>query len=78
MKNTLKHAMILFLTLASTAHASLNTQSEGSGLMVWAFMGFVGLIIAFQMVPGLMLFAGMVKGLFPEKAEMHSELTAKE
>lgn len=77
MKNTLKNAMILLLTLATAAYASSNTQAEGSGLMIWIFMGFVGLVIALQLVPGLMLFTGMIKGLFTEQEEIHSEVTAE-
>ncbi len=49
------------MTLASTAFAG--DGATASGLLVWSFLGFCGLIVAFQMVPALMLIVGMFKGV---------------
>lgn len=69
MKNTFKNATILLLTLATTAHASLNIQAGETGLLMWVFMAFVGLIIAFQLVPGVTLFISMIKSLFADHGQ---------
>lgn len=63
MRNTIKNAIVMLLTLATTAHASLSIQSGETGFLMWVFVAFVGLIITFQLVPGLTLFAGMIKEL---------------
>lgn len=36
---------------------------EGGGMLAILFLGFFGAIIAIQVVPGLMLFGMMIKGL---------------
>ena len=54
------------MTLASTAFAS--GGATHSGLLVWSFLGFCGLIVAFQMVPALMLLVGMFKGVTSREA----------
>lgn len=37
--------------------------TQGTGILTIAFLAFLGAIIAIQVVPGLMLFGMMVKGL---------------
>ena len=32
--------------------------------MMWLFLGFLALVVVLQMVPGVALFVGMIKGLF--------------
>jgi len=51
-----------FLTLATSAFAA-GSASGGSGLLVWLFLGFFGLIVAAQLVPAVMLMVGIAKGL---------------
>ena len=51
-----------FLTLATSAFAA-GSASGGSGLLVWLFLGFFGLIVATQLVPAVMLMVGIAKGL---------------
>jgi len=50
------------MTLASTAFAA-GGSSQSSGILVWIFLGFCGLIVATQLVPALMLLVGMVKAV---------------
>ncbi|QXE89335.1 hypothetical protein KP001_12805 [Geomonas subterranea] len=38
--------------------------SEGSGLMAKIFLLFIGAIIVVQVIPGIMLFSAMLKGLY--------------
>ncbi len=42
---------------------SVANLEQGSGLMPILFIAFLGAIIAVQVIPGLMLFGMMVKGL---------------
>ena len=39
-------------------------ESSGSGLAVILFLVFIALIIVGQLIPGVMLFFSMMKGLF--------------
>ena len=41
-------------------------------LLTMLFLGFVAIIVVFQMVPATILFAGMMKGLF-SKADSNTE-----
>lgn len=54
---------------ASAAYAAVGSQSEGAGILTYFFIGFFALIIVSQLVPALILFFSMVKGVFsrPEK-----------
>ena len=63
----------LAVTLASVTPvlaANVN-EAKGSSLLIMLFLGFAALIVVFQFIPGLVLFAAMLKGLFtssPKKA----------
>jgi len=63
----------LAVTLAtvSPALAADANAAKGSSILIMLFLGFGALIVAFQFIPGLVLFATMLKGLFtaaPKKA----------
>lgn len=63
----------LAVTLASVtpALAANVNEAKGSSILLMLFLGFGALIVVFQFVPGLVLFAAMLKGLFtasPKKA----------
>ncbi|HXV22359.1 MAG TPA: hypothetical protein VD811_15355 [Desulfuromonadales bacterium] len=64
MKTTRK-LMLAALVLGSStvAHAAGGAGSE-LGFGTFLFLGFLALILVFQMVPGLILFFSMLKGLF--------------
>lgn len=38
--------------------------SEGSGVMAKIFLLFIGAIIVVQVIPGIMLFSAMLKGIY--------------
>jgi len=63
MKTTAK-ALMMTLATAGTAWAASGAESEGNGLLVTSFLAFGALIIVLQLLPGLMLFGAMIKGLF--------------
>ncbi|MCM0080060.1 hypothetical protein L4X63_00490 [Geomonas sp. Red32] len=63
MKTLSATALSLVIT-ATQALASGGENHEGMGLLTTFFIAFAVLIILFQMVPGLSLFVGMLKGIF--------------
>ena len=50
------------MTLAGSAFAA-GSAASGSGILVWLFLGFCGLIVATQLVPAIMLLIGIVRGV---------------
>lgn len=61
MKARLFAAIALLLNLASPAFAAAGRQDH-SGLVVWVFLGFCGLIIVAQLIPAVLMMLGLVKG----------------
>lgn len=59
----------------SAAYAASSVQSEGTGILTYFFIGFFALIIVSQLVPALILFVGMIKGVFnrPEKSRVNED-----
>ena len=69
---TLIRALIVTLASVAPALAANGSEAKGSTFLIILFLGFAALIIVFQFIPGLVLFATMLKGLFtraPKKAE---------
>lgn len=63
----MKAIYTVLLTVAMTATNALATTGGGNvelSFMTVLFMGFGALIIVFQLIPGAILFTGMLKGLF--------------
>jgi len=61
---TMKVLISMVVGSASAAYAATGMQSEGAGILAYFFVGFFALIIVTQLVPAMILFFGMVKGLF--------------
>jgi hypothetical protein len=55
-------ATAVLSTVATSAFAA-SSAASGGGLLVWLFLGFLGLIVATQLVPALMLLVGIVQGV---------------
>ena len=72
MKTTLR-TLTLILAATTSALAASGAETEGNGFLVTLFLAFGALIIAFQLVPGVLLFASMIKGLFSRPAAEESE-----
>jgi hypothetical protein len=49
---------------ATPAMASSDPETMGTSLLVLLFLGFGALIVVFQLIPSLLLFGSMLKGLF--------------
>ncbi len=60
---TMKLLAAMILGSTSAAYAASNAQSDGAGILTYLFIGFFALIIVSQLVPAVILFVGMVKGL---------------
>ena len=73
-------AAILSLTITGTqALASAGGATAGGFSLIGTFfIAFAGLIFIFQLIPGIMLLAGMIKGLFSSAARKPGEATAEE
>lgn len=67
MKTTAR-ALFAFLAASGTALAASSAESEANGFLVTLFLAFGALVIAFQLLPGLILFGSMMKGLFSKPA----------
>ena len=69
---TLMTTILVTLAYVTPALASNVSGAKFSSLLIILFLGFAALIIVFQFIPGLVLFASMLKGLLtrmPKKAE---------
>jgi len=60
-------------TLALSAFAApafaASTRSDHSGIVVWIFLGFCGLIVAAQLIPALLVMFGIAKAVVEPKQE---------
>jgi hypothetical protein len=64
MKNVIRNSLIILAGFSTTAYAATEAVGGGSSFLLTLFIGFFALIIVFQLVPAVLLFAGMLKGLF--------------
>jgi len=80
MKNTFNCSLCFLLVAsicASTAFAADSTADGSSSLLLTLFLGFFALIVVFQLVPAVLLFSGMVKGLFSGQGKEKESLDLK-
>ncbi len=68
MRHTLKMMVAGLLFNSSAAFASGGGNTQG-GLLVYLFLGFGALIVTFQLVPAVILFATMLKEFFSRPAK---------
>ena len=59
----------MFVTLIGAAIASNQNQPEESVLLLWVFLGFVGAIVLFQILPGFKLFLTLLKDSFGSSSQ---------
>jgi hypothetical protein len=70
MKTTIRNAALALLASTSAAYATGGPDAAGgNSFLLILFLGFVALIIVFQFIPGLVLFFGMLRGLFSAGAK---------
>ena len=73
----LSNAMIIAIVVAGTITLAFINQVNAEGtLMSKLFLVFLGAIITFQVLPGLMLIGGMIKGIFSlgHRKEAHEKV----
>lgn len=61
---TATSTIIALLVTTSRAMAASGADSEGLSLFATFFMAFGVMIVLFQLIPGIMLLVGMLKGIF--------------
>lgn len=73
MKNIIRNTLVALSCFSTSAFAAAEVGSEGGSFLLTLFIGFFALIVVFQLVPAIILFFGMLKGLFvrDHKAENH-------
>ncbi|MDD1632577.1 MAG: hypothetical protein LUP91_10270 [Methylococcaceae bacterium] len=59
---------IMLTTTPALASSDMETAA-GTSVLVLLFLGFGALVVACQLVPSLMLFCSMLKGLFNNAAQ---------
>lgn len=64
MKTIIATTLSLLITATKVLAIGNTGTGEGLGLLATFLIAFGILVVLFQLLPGLMLFAGMVKGLF--------------
>jgi len=67
MKRTLT-TLGAWMALTATATAATGTEATGTSWMTILLIGFGALIVVGQLVPAIVLFSGMVKGMFRKDA----------
>lgn len=68
-------AITALLISATQALASGSAGGEGMSLFAAIFLAFAVLIVMFQLVPGVMLFTGMLKGIFSSEKKTAGSAT---
>lgn len=65
MKSTLANSLILLVVASGTALLSfLDVTALGLAPLETLFLVFIAVIVAIQVVPAIMLFGAMIKGIF--------------
>jgi hypothetical protein len=76
MKKTLATIFFALMGTASTTWAAVDGSEDHSGLLCWIFLGFCALIVVAQLLPAIMMMAGMARGVV-EHSEKAEEKAAK-
>lgn len=59
---------VLVGSTTSAFAAAHKLGQEGSGMLVWFFIGFGVMVLLFQAAPAMVMFFSMLKGLFSTNA----------
>jgi len=73
---TLINTIMAMTVTATPALAATESGSGNSGIFVWIFFGFCALIVVAQIVPTLLLLAGMIKGVVSKGEEKEKAPTS--
>ncbi len=61
-------AVTAMMIITTPVLASIGQETMGTSVLALLFLGFGSLIVVFQLIPGLVLFCSMIKGLFNSAA----------
>jgi len=75
MKSILSNSTGILLLIAGSAFADTGAGTAENGWLWMLFLGFGALIVAFQLVPSMILFGAMLRGLFSPAAKENSATT---
>jgi hypothetical protein len=64
MKNITGKVLLALAAGTTTAYAAAGAESSEPSFFTIAFLAFLAAIIAIQFIPGLILFFGMLRGIF--------------
>jgi len=56
-------ATIMGTIAPAAAFAASGAGEDGSGIFVWVFLGFCGLLVVSQVIPAVLLMFGMARGI---------------
>ena len=56
-------ATVMGIIAPAAAFAASGAREDGSGIFVWVFLGFCGLLVVSQVMPAVLLMFGMAKGI---------------
>lgn len=57
------NTLTVFMATVANAFAANDTRIYNSGLLVVIFLGFCALVVIAQLIPALLMLAGMIKSL---------------
>ena len=77
MKTLSATALILMATGTQAMAATGGANGEGIGLLAMLFFGFCALIFIFQLIPSIILFWGMIKGILSLNDKKAEEVCKK-
>lgn len=69
MRNLTGKVLLALAAGTTTAYAATGAEGSGPGFLTIAFLAFLAAIIAIQFIPGLILFFGMLRGIFSASAK---------
>ncbi len=64
MKSIISNSAGILLLIAGSAFADTGAGADENGWLWMLFLGFGALIVVFQLVPSMILFGSMLRGLF--------------
>ncbi len=64
MKNAFRIITLIAIMQANSAFAAGGGEGSGISFIGWIFIGFMAVVITFQLIPSLMLFGGMMSSIF--------------
>ncbi len=77
MKNITRKVLLALAAGTTSAYAAAGAESSGPGFFTIAFLAFLAAIIAIQFIPGLILFFGLLRGIFSASTKKKVSATAE-